>query len=75
MGTTEKARFARRLMETGRYESICLRCFRTIGAASGEPGLEAMEGQHVCADEDMIALYGRMGPEPVSSARQKKERA
>ena len=75
MGTTERARFARRLTEAGRHESICLQCFRTIGAALREGDLDEVEVHHICADEDMIRLYGRMEPEAVSGDRWKKEQA
>jgi hypothetical protein len=75
LGTADKARFAHRLTETGRYESICLQCFRTIGGASAEPGLKSLEGGHVCAEEDLIQLHARIGPEPVRYEDRKKDSA
>lgn len=75
MGTAEKARFAHRPTGTGRYESICLRCFRTICGASLEPDLEAVETSHVCAEEDLIQLHARMGPERVRYEVSKKDSA
>lgn len=40
-----------------------------------EGDLDEVEVHHICADEDMIGLYGRMGPEAVSGDGWKKERA
>ena len=75
MGTVEKARFAHRLTESERFESICLHCFRTVGSADLEPGLEHQEARHVCLPEDVIGLRGRMGPETVRGEERKKDPA
>lgn len=75
MGTAGKARFAHRPTGTGRYESICLRCFRTICGASLEPELEAVEVRHVCSEEDLIQMHVRMGPEPERIENRKKDLA
>lgn len=75
MGTAERAKFAHRLTESHRFESICLRCFRTVGSADLEPGLERQEVRHVCQPEDLIRLHGRMGPEVVRGEHRKKDLA
>ena len=75
MSAAEKVRFAHRLTETGRYESICLRCFRTIGGAAEEPGLASVEIAHVCEEEDVIQLHVRMGPQPARYEDRKKDLA
>lgn len=75
MSTAEKAKFAHRMTEGQRFESICLRCFRTVGSADFEPGLEYAEVRHTCLPEDVIRLHGRMEPESVRGAARKKDRA
>lgn len=75
MGTADNAKFAHRLAESQRFESICLRCFRTVGSAEFEPGLSCLEARHICLPEDVIGLHGRMGPEPVRSESRKKDLA
>ncbi len=74
-GLTGTIRFAHRPVEGGTYESICLNCFRTAGSARDESGLAKAEAQHACLAEDLIRLYGRIGPEPVLHDGHKKERA
>jgi hypothetical protein len=75
LGTADKARFIHRRTEAGRYESICLRCFRTIGGAALETGLGAVENGHMCSQEDLIQLHVRMEPEPVRFDDRKKDSA
>lgn len=75
MSTDEKARFAHRLTENSRFESICLQCFRTAGDAELESGLEAIEGKHVCAEEDVICLYGRKVSASVRVEERKQDLA
>ncbi len=75
MGTAGKARFAHRLTDDNRFESICLQCFRTVGSATLEPGLDNAEAKHVCLPEDVIRLHGRRGPESVQAGEHKKEMA
>jgi hypothetical protein len=40
-------KFARRLKKDG-LDSICPRCFITVGSAQNEDGLEPLEREHVC---------------------------
>ena len=75
MGTIGKARFAHRLTETGRHESICLQCFRTIGGALLELDLASIEMKHVCLEEDLIQLHMRIGPERARFEDRKKDSA
>jgi hypothetical protein len=75
VSTERPARFAHRLTENSRFESICLQCFRTVANAELEPGLNALEADHVCAEEDTIRLHGKRGPASVGSGARKQDLA
>jgi hypothetical protein len=70
-----KSRFAHRRTRAVRYESICLRCFRTVGTADQESALDRIEARHSCLEQDVIQLHTRMGPKSVGGREQQKERA
>lgn len=75
MGPTDKAKFAHRPTDDQTVESICLRCFRTIGKATLGQELEHAEQIHACLAEDIVVLQGKIGPEPVRGEHQKKDLA
>lgn len=75
VGSDAKARFAHRRINSARFESICLQCFRTVGISDAESGLERIEARHVCSQEDLIQLHSRMEPKSIGNQEQRKERA
>lgn len=75
MGSEARARFAHRRTEAVRFESICLRCFRTVGTADRESALERIEARHLCLEQDVIQMHTRMGPGSVQYEQHRKERA
>ena len=68
-------KYAHRPAFAGLYESICLRCFRTIGQAASEENLAESEARHVCSMEDVIALHGPIPPEKSASPLSEEESA
>ncbi len=68
-------KFAHRPVRAGMYESICLRCFRTVGKAAPEDRLTDEEAGHTCKPEDLITLHGRMEPEKATSPERGEESA
>lgn len=67
--------FAHRPLRSGMHESICLRCFRTVGVAGPVDSLGSQEAEHVCSTEDLIALHGRIEPQKATSPQQGEESA
>jgi hypothetical protein len=56
-------------------ESICLRCFRTVGVAGPVDSLGRQEAEHVCSTEDLIDLHGRIEPQKATSPQKGEESA
>ncbi|WP_158748241.1 hypothetical protein [Acidobacterium sp. S8] len=46
---TEKG-FAHRANKDGSFDSICLKCYATVGTAYDESDLDAMEAVHHCTE-------------------------
>lgn len=54
------------------YDSICLRCFRTVGTASRQSELAAFERNHVCEDRSNHPFPSQKSghvPPPIPSTR------
>jgi hypothetical protein len=67
--------FVHRPLRSGLQESICLRCFRTVGLPGPESALGDQEASHVCNPEDLITLRGRIEPQKATSPQQGEETA
>jgi hypothetical protein len=50
---TDRKDFFHREHSDGTYDSICLRCFRTIGYRALELDLVLDEKNHICGKEDL----------------------
>jgi hypothetical protein len=50
--------FSHRLNNDGSFDSICLRCFRTIASNNHEIALAAVEARHECELADLIRIQG-----------------
>ena len=69
------SQFAHRPLRSGLQESICLRCFRTIGMPAPASALSDQEKNHICNTEDLIPLRGRIEPQKATSPEQGEESA
>ena len=47
-------RFHHRENSDGTFDSICLRCFLTVGSAESEEFLLVPETQHICRPSDLL---------------------
>ncbi|MGB6692249.1 MAG: hypothetical protein WBE76_30770 [Terracidiphilus sp.] len=56
MPSSEQLKFAHRFIPDGTVDSICPRCFVTVGPAANETDLVPKEEQHVC-DPFLVAHY------------------
>jgi hypothetical protein len=56
MAHTASPAFAHRPKSNGTAESICLKCYMTIGPPQNEADLEVQEAGHVCAGMNLGAL-------------------
>jgi len=56
MPSSEQLKFAHRFIPDGTVDSICPRCFVTVGSASNETDLVPKEEHHVC-DPFLVAHY------------------
>ena len=54
--STNEPKFAHRENANGTFDSICLRCFRTVATARSESALREKEQQHACDLEDLHAF-------------------
>jgi hypothetical protein len=64
-----KIDFYRRYLKNGAYETICTRCFATLGSADDRRGIERLEAEHACpvklqAPERGSSASGREAPAP-----------
>jgi hypothetical protein len=53
IGETKPAAFSHRQLSDASWESICLRCFRTVAVATTEDVLREAEAQHTCSIADL----------------------
>jgi hypothetical protein len=67
------ASFPHRTNPDGTIDSICLRCFATIGNAHSETRLEQMEADHLCDRAQLLyfdeAAAGAKQPPGIESSR------
>ena len=61
MSERTPVQFRHRMNREGCYESICLRCFRTVGTEQVETDLLANELLHVCMGFNMDKMFYPQG--------------
>jgi hypothetical protein len=54
--SAERPRFFHRSKEDGTFDSICMKCFRTVDTAKRDADLADKEQTHVCHGEDLLNL-------------------
>jgi hypothetical protein len=66
--------FAHRSNDNATWDSICLRCYRTVATAPNPSSLPGMESRHICAVIDLHLWvgdryeYGSIACQPLSIA-------
>jgi hypothetical protein len=53
MDATDEMGFKHRPNQDGSVDSICLRCFHTVGTAYNEQAFPLMESTHKCREKDI----------------------
>ena len=71
MTYTSSTKFARRLLASGTYDSICLRCYLTAVRDAPEDMLQSLELTHTCParslsnfERSLSAVIARKGSRP-----------
>jgi hypothetical protein len=71
MAFFDESLFTHRRGHSGRFESICLRCFCVVGKADREFFLIVPEMDHQCREQDLRTAQSVERQEPRSPARQR----
>lgn len=56
---TDEVLYKHRQNKDGTFDSICLRCFRTVASAPNEESLNNIEPNHHCSEPE-VRHYSRM---------------
>lgn len=53
--SSDRPTFIHRLNKYGTFDSICMKCYRTVATQQPEPALAEKEQTHVCGQGDVLA--------------------